>query len=341
MFHHIVLIVVILIYGKKVNAIEGRKNQLIYSFKLIGIFVLIPLIFDVYNTVWMAKEENIEMSFPRYNQFQAEQKNNFKNCVWNFGPFGRLVCPELFKDKKSLLIPTNENLSERLNKCRFNHQHRGWSIEDRKICDSALKEVTNSGDREIQLALFNRIVDESKHLECRERHNIRDGYIMPMNPTQKGLEFVKKEWEDLEYKECIENLCSLFCLDLRGKIDRYFPSLMEYKDYFKFEGAGDLQPSNFIVANAIYSIGRDKLKDNLSDRKMIRGTLSLSYFYKIGKIQILEQITRDVLSKDLPKVHKKFDYSIFKDEAFLQQKLKEHSALILDIENESNSKRIR
>lgn len=172
MFHHVLLIFWAFFISKKLKSYPGTmKARFLYGLKWFVIIMTIPMAFHAHNFYTILSEERIIAFFPEYKKLDRDLTGDFVECLLSFGPLGRMICPAYYRDHKSLLVPTNENLSKRLNRCRFDGQWALWDFEDEDICKGAVSEVGSFGDQKVQLDIFKRIVDESRDVECRDKES--------------------------------------------------------------------------------------------------------------------------------------------------------------------------
>ena len=182
------------------NKLATTKERFKFGLKWTLLTIALPLTFDIYNLYTLISIERTTSLFPRYQLLEKKDKDEFDYCMFNFGPFSRLVCPFFFKERESLLIPTKENLSRAIKKCQLT-QYPTPGVEEHEICVNTLENLAEKGSAEDQKTVFDYI---TKNIE-KESCFFKAGYFVTYFKKFKNLP--KNLIDHYRFNQIMESRC--------------------------------------------------------------------------------------------------------------------------------------
>lgn len=273
--------------------------------------ILIFFIIDGFNYFYAVSVSGQKIiDFPYYEKLQFKQRVSYTRCLISLGPFSRIACPKLFDGIESLLVPTKENLKERLKKCQLDkinwEPKDGGEIEYSKICYNAIKEVDRDGSHEEKLSLFNKIVQNiERYPSCSDRYN-RASVLFMLNSLNHANGKYRVE-------ECLKNRCYSFC----GALVEYKSSLKSTQDirneFVIFQGKKYYAETYIknLLATILFKHSVDRPVD--LSLKRIGYNSYLYAYYKNGKLDHLISLIKNSLAIEIPEESKVFDINILRD----------------------------
>lgn len=311
---------IVIFYG----SVPLSKNIIFSVFVIISITLMF---FDYKNYDYVTgNNDELREDFSFFDKLEWDDQIGYKSCVLSLGPIPKDFCVSLYESKKTLKLPTKDNLKERLKACHYDdldwRPRTSREIEDIGICGDAVKELDEKGEHEAKQALFNFMLDRLNEVkDCKKRFS-KSGILSNLTSFQKKM---------YKYyaRECISNKCYYFCGTLSSSPE-LIKSLQNTKDDFVLYKEEKYFANQFIVevldVILLKYVGFRKRPLVLKYMQQVEVLLA---YYQAGRLEDIISMTERVLEREIPKESKIFDINALRDVKYLDKFKKA-------IENNSN-----